>query len=161
MCLSDYRGRPVIGLLWPPETTNPLLNPDHSQMFDNLPLLSFGAGVIGLIVTFLIFAGIRRQAAGSQVMQDLAGEIHIGAMAFLRAEYVVLIPFLLIVAALLGYAIGTKTAIAYAFGGLCSIASGWIGMQGATAANVRTAEAARSSGQAAALRVAFGGGSIT
>ena len=87
-------------------------------MFDNLPLLSLGAGVIGLIVTFVIFAGIKRAPAGSQVMQDLAGEIHIGAMAFLRAEYVVLIPFLVIVAGLLAWAIGTKTAIAYAFGGL-------------------------------------------
>ncbi len=129
-------------------------------MFDQLPLLSLGAGVVGLIATFLTFGGIRRLSPGTQAMQDLAGEIHVGAMAFLRAEYVVLLPFLLIVAGLLGWAIGVKTAIAYVIGGLLSVASGWIGMQGATAANVRTAEAARSSGQAAALRVAFGGGSI-
>lgn len=129
-------------------------------MFDQLPLLSLGAGVVGLIATFLTFGGIRRLSPGTQAMQDLAGEIHVGAMAFLRAEYVVLMPFLLIVAGLLGWAIGVKTAIAYIIGGLLSVASGWIGMQGATAANVRTAEAARSSGQAAALRVAFGGGSI-
>jgi K(+)-stimulated pyrophosphate-energized sodium pump len=129
-------------------------------MFDQLPLLSLGAGVVGLIATFLTFGGIRRLSPGTQAMQDLAGEIHVGAMAFLRAEYVVLLPFLLVVAGLLGWAIGVKTAIAYIIGGLLSVASGWIGMQGATAANVRTAEAARSSGQAAALRVAFGGGSI-
>jgi K(+)-stimulated pyrophosphate-energized sodium pump len=129
-------------------------------MFDQLPLLSLGAGVVGLIATFLTFGGIRRLSPGTQAMQDLAGEIHVGAMAFLRAEYVVLMPFLLVVAGLLGWAIGVKTAIAYIIGGLLSVASGWIGMQGATAANVRTAEAARSSGQAAALRVAFGGGSI-
>ncbi|WP_309673486.1 sodium-translocating pyrophosphatase [Gemmatimonas sp.] len=129
-------------------------------MFDQLPLLSLGAGVVGLIATFLTFGGIRRLSPGTQAMQDLAGEIHVGAMAFLRAEYVVLLPFLLIVAGLLGWAIGVKTAIAYVIGGLLSVASGWIGMQGATAANVRTAEAARSSGQAAALRVAFSGGSI-
>ncbi|MDQ8162925.1 MAG: sodium-translocating pyrophosphatase [Gemmatimonadota bacterium] len=129
-------------------------------MFDQLPLLSLGAGVVGLIATFLTFGGIRRLSPGTPAMQDLAGEIHVGAMAFLRAEYVVLMPFLLIVAGLLGWAIGVKTAIAYIIGGLLSVASGWIGMQGATAANVRTAEAARSSGQAAALRVAFGGGSI-
>jgi K(+)-stimulated pyrophosphate-energized sodium pump len=132
----------------------------HTDMFDQLPLLSLGAGVVGLIATFLTFGGIRRLSPGTQAMQDLAGEIHVGAMAFLRAEYVVLLPFLLIVAGLLGWAIGVKTAIAYIIGGLLSVASGWIGMQGATAANVRTAEAARSSGQAAALRVAFGGGSI-
>ena len=129
-------------------------------MFDQLTLLSLGAGVVGLIATFLTFGGIRRLSPGTQAMQDLAGEIHVGAMAFLRAEYVVLLPFLLVVAGLLGWAIGVKTAIAYIIGGLLSVASGWIGMQGATAANVRTAEAARSSGQAAALRVAFGGGSI-
>ena len=129
-------------------------------MFDQLPLLSLGAGVVGLIATFLTFGGIRRLSPGTQAMQDLAGEIHVGAMAFLRAEYVVLVPFLVVVAGLLGWAIGIKTAIAYVIGGLLSVLSGWIGMQGATAANVRTAEAARSSGQAAALRVAFGGGSI-
>ena len=132
----------------------------HTDMFDQLPLLSLGAGVVGLIATFLTFGGIRRLSPGTPAMQDLAGEIHVGAMAFLRAEYVVLLPFLVIVAFLLGWAIGIKTAIAYIIGGLLSVASGWIGMQGATAANVRTAEAARSSGQAAALRVAFGGGSI-
>ena len=129
-------------------------------MFEQLPLLSLGAGVVGLIATFLTFGGIRRLSPGTQAMQDLAGEIHVGAMAFLRAEYVVLVPFLAVVAGLLGWAIGIKTAIAYIIGGLLSVLSGWIGMQGATAANVRTAEAARSSGQAAALRVAFGGGSI-
>ncbi len=129
-------------------------------MFENLPLLAFGAGLVGLIVTFVTFLGVKRLPAGSQAMQDLAHEIHVGAMAFLRAEYVVLIPFMLVVAGLLGWTIGVKTGIAYVIGGCMSIASGWIGMQGATAANVRTAEAARASGQAAALRVAFGGGSI-
>ena len=129
-------------------------------MFEHLPMLSLGAGVVGLIATLLTFGGIRRLSPGTPAMQELASEIHVGAMAFLRAEYVVLLPFLLIVAGLLGWAIGVKTAIAYIIGGLLSVASGWIGMQGATAANVRTAEAARSSGQAAALRVAFGGGSI-
>ena len=129
-------------------------------MFENLPLLAFGAGIVGLIVTFVTFLGVKRLPAGSQAMQDLAHEIHVGAMAFLRAEYMVLIPFMLVVAGLLAWTIGVKTGIAYVIGGCMSIASGWIGMQGATAANVRTAEAARSSGQAAALRVAFGGGSI-
>jgi K(+)-stimulated pyrophosphate-energized sodium pump len=129
-------------------------------MLENLPMMALGIGGVGLVATFLTFSGIIRQSPGTQAMQDLAGEIHKGAMAFLRAEYVVLIPFLLVVAGLLGVAIGAKTAIAYIFGGLCSIAAGWVGMKGATAANVRTAEAARASGQASALRVAFGGGSI-
>jgi K(+)-stimulated pyrophosphate-energized sodium pump len=93
-------------------------------------------------------------------MQRLAGQIQDGAMAFLKREYMVLLPFLAVVALLLGLAVGPKTAMAYVLGGLASIASGWIGMKGATIANVRTAEAARASGQSAALRVAFGGGSV-
>ena len=72
-------------------------------MFENLPLLALGAGVVGIIATFLTFLGIKRQAAGTQAMQDLAHEIHVGAMAFLRAEYIVLIPFMLVVAVRVGH----------------------------------------------------------
>jgi K(+)-stimulated pyrophosphate-energized sodium pump len=129
-------------------------------MFDSIPLIALGLGALGLIVTFVTFTGIKRASDGSAEMQNLAEQIHLGAMAFLKREYMVLVPFLLGVAALLAWAIGAKTGIAYVFGGLCSIAAGWIGMQGATIANVRTAEAARASGQASALRIAFGGGSV-
>lgn len=129
-------------------------------MLESLPLLALGVAAVGIIAAILTFAGVKRQSAGSEIMQSLAGEIHLGAMAFLRAEYVVLLPFLIVVTGLLSWAVGLGTGLAYAFGGICSVATGWIGMRGATAANVRTAEAARASGQAAALRVAFGGGSI-
>lgn len=129
-------------------------------MTPNVTWLALAAGIIGMVVTALTYRGVRRQPSGTPEMQALAHEIHLGAMAFLRAEYVVLLPFMSIVAGLLGWTIGAKTGLAYLVGGALSIASGWIGMQGATKANVRTAEAARSRGQAAALRVAFGGGSI-
>jgi K(+)-stimulated pyrophosphate-energized sodium pump len=118
------------------------------------------AALVGLAVTFTTFLSIKRQPAGTQEMQDLAAQIHEGAMAFLKREYIILLPFLIVVAVLLGLAINTSTAIAYVVGGIASVACGWIGMQGATAANVRTAEAARSKGQAAALNIAFGGGSV-
>jgi len=129
-------------------------------MTDSLSLYALIVGLVGLGATILTFLSVRGQAAGSAVMQRLAGQIQDGAMAFLKREYIVLLPFLAVVAVLLGAAVGTKTAMAYVLGGLASIASGWIGMKGATLANVRTAEAARASGQAAALRVAFGGGSV-
>jgi len=125
-----------------------------------LPLFSLIIGTIGLLATWLTYAGIRKQPDGNQVMRDLAAEIHAGALAFLRREYTVLLPFLAIVAVLLGLAISMKTGVAYVAGGLCSIITGWVGMQGATRANVRTTEAARASGQAAALRVAFSGGAV-
>src|SRR5688500_7977860 len=127
---------------------------------DQLPLFSLIIGVIGILATWMTYAGIKKQPAGSEAMQVLAGQIHTGALAFLRREYTVLLPFLAIVAVLLGLAISLKTGMAYVAGGLCSIATGWIGMQGATRANVRTTEAARASGQSAALRVAFSGGAV-
>ncbi|MDX2206910.1 MAG: sodium-translocating pyrophosphatase [Gemmatimonadales bacterium] len=129
-------------------------------MTDSIPLYALAIGLIGMIAMSLSFFAVKRQSAGSDAMQRLATQIQEGAMAFLKREYLVLLPFLAVVAVLLGYAVGTKTALAYILGGLASIASGWVGMRGATIANVRTAEAARSQGQAAALRVAFGGGSI-
>jgi len=129
-------------------------------MLENLTTYALVIGIVGLIVCFLTYQGIVRLSAGSKVMQDLAEQIQLGAMAFLKREYTVLLPFLLVVAALLGYAVGVPTAIAYVIGGLCSVAAGWAGMSSATKANVRTSEAARASGQAAALRVAFSGGAV-
>jgi K(+)-stimulated pyrophosphate-energized sodium pump len=129
-------------------------------MFDNLPLLSLGAGVLGLVAAFVTYRGIIAHPAGGDALRVLAGRIADGAMAFLRREYTVLLPFLVVVAALLAWAISWPTAVAYVVGGLCSVAAGFIGMKAATHANVRTAEAARGSGQAAALRIAFAGGSV-
>jgi K(+)-stimulated pyrophosphate-energized sodium pump len=117
-------------------------------------------GLVGLAATMASFFAVKRMPDGNAMMQGLAEQIQLGAMAFLKREYIVLLPFLAIVAVLLGLAVGSKTAIAYVLGGVASVAAGWIGMKGATMANVRTAEAARGQGQAAALRVAFGGGSI-
>ena len=129
-------------------------------MLDNLTLYALVIGVVGLVACYVTYLGIARQSPGSQVMQDLAEQIHLGAMAFLKREYTVLLPFLLVVAGLLGWAVGMETGIAYVLGGVCSVAAGWAGMTSATKANVRTSEAARASGQAAALRIAFGGGAV-
>jgi len=129
-------------------------------MLENVPLYALGIGLAGLVACVLTYLGIVRNSAGSQAMQELAGQIQEGAMAFLKREYTILVPFLFVVAALLSYALNLETAMAYVFGGLCSIAAGWAGMTSATRANVRTSEAARASGQAAALRIAFGGGAV-
>ncbi len=129
-------------------------------MTDSLTLYALAIGLAGLVATLVTYFALKRQAVGSAVMQGLAEQIRIGAMAFLRREYLVLLPFLAVVAVLLGLAVGPKTGVAYVLGGLASILSGWIGMKGATIANIRTAEAARSSGQAQALRIAFSGGSV-
>ncbi len=129
-------------------------------MLENLTIYALGIGVAGLVACYLTYAGIVRNAPGSQAMQDLAEEIRKGAMAFLKREYTVLVPFLLVVAGLLSWALNIETGIAYVLGGACSIMAGWAGMTSATKANVRTSEAARAQGQAAALRIAFGGGAV-
>ena len=118
------------------------------------------AGTIGLVIAGLVYAALKRHSAGTPAMQDLAGLIESGAMAFLRREYTVLLPFLLVVAALLAWMVSPLTALAYVLGGVCSVTAGLFGMKAATKANVRTSEAARESGQARALGVAFSGGAV-
>jgi K(+)-stimulated pyrophosphate-energized sodium pump len=117
-------------------------------------------GLAGLALAFLLFAYVRRQPVGNDVMRELADAIQSGAMAFLRREYSVLVPFVAVVALLLYFLIAADTAYAYLFGAFCSIVAGFVGMRAATLANVRTAEAARDAGQGKALRVAFSGGAV-
>jgi K(+)-stimulated pyrophosphate-energized sodium pump len=129
-------------------------------MLQNLTTYALVIGILGLIACFLTYRSIVSKAAGTQAMQDLAEQIQLGAMAFLKREYTVLLPFLIAVAVLLGFAVGVNTGIAYVIGGVASVAAGYAGMRSATKANVRTSEAARASGQAAALRIAFSGGAV-
>ena len=129
-------------------------------MFENVAFSALWAGLGGLALAGLTYTTVRRQSDGSAAMRDLAEQIHTGAMAFLRREYSVLVPFLAVIAALLYWAIGVQTAIAYIAGGVCSVLAGLAGMEAATRANVRTSEAARVSGQGLALRTAFNGGAV-
>jgi K(+)-stimulated pyrophosphate-energized sodium pump len=118
-------------------------------------------GVFGLIVAALIFVYLKRQPVGSDLMAELALQIKLGARAFLKREYSVLIPFIIVVAFLLYVALNSlPTSLAYVGGAFCSLFAGFFGMSAATEANVRTSEAARDSGIGKALRVAFSGGAV-
>jgi K(+)-stimulated pyrophosphate-energized sodium pump len=117
-------------------------------------------GLAGLACALFIFFMIRRLPAGNEKMVDIAEQIHLGAMAFLRREYSVLFLFVTLIAILLGVYLSLETAIAFVSGSVCSVLAGYLGMQAATIANVRTAEAARSSGQGKALLAAFDGGAV-
>lgn len=117
-------------------------------------------GVFGLLVALGIFAYVNKQAPGTPAMVALADQIHSGAMAFLKREYIVLSVFVVIVAALLAWGIGSDTAVAYVVGALTSALAGFIGMKAATRANVRTAYAASTDGKGKALRVSFYGASV-
>ena len=118
------------------------------------------AGVIGLIAAVGVYRWVSRLPAGTGDLPIIAGRIEEGAMAFLRRQYMVLLPVLVVVAGLLSLAVGWAVGLTFVLGGVCSLGAGFIGMRAATKANVRTAEAARAEGAAAALRVAFGGGSV-
>ena len=121
---------------------------------------ALGLGLIGLFFAWALFAYVRQQPAGTETMRELADLISSGSMAFLRREYSVLIPFVMLVGTLLYVVIGPRTAAAYVFGAACSLLAGFFGMRAATRANVRTTEAARTEGRGKALRVAFSGGAV-
>ncbi len=122
-------------------------------------------GAIGLLAMAVKSAWVTKQDAGEAKMQELAGYIAKGAMAFLRAEWKILAYFAVIAAILLGWS-GTLVeeshpliAVSFLLGAVLSALAGYIGMKIATQANVRTTQAARSS-LAKALKVSFTGGSV-
>ena len=117
-------------------------------------------GLVGLLVAFGIYRYVKGQPAGTDLMQDLSDQIHDGAMAFLRKEYTFLLFFVIVVAVLLGLAIGPLTSVAYVAGALSSVLAGFFGMKSATRANVRTSAAANQEGAGKALRIAFFGGAV-
>lgn len=128
-------------------------------------------GILGLLVMAVKSAWVNKQDAGDKNMQELAGYIADGAMAFLKAEWKVLSIFVIFAAALLafsgtihevnGHEIHSSSVIALSFiiGAVFSATAGYIGMKVATKANVRTTQAARTS-LAQALKVSFTGGTV-
>jgi K(+)-stimulated pyrophosphate-energized sodium pump len=135
-----------------------------SELMYYIPLM----GVVGLVVMIGKAMWVSKQDAGEQNMQELAGYIARGAKAFLRAEWRVLGVYVVIAASLLAWSSTLETvkdhtdwvvAIAFVIGAFFSALAGWIGMNIATKANVRTTQAARTS-LAQALKVSFNGGTV-
>jgi len=121
-------------------------------------------GVLGLLYTFYRSSWVAKQDPGNEKMQKIAGHIAEGAMAFLKAEYKILIWFVVAVAGLLAFTANSELSsplvgLSFVVGALCSALAGFIGMKVATKANVRTANAART-GLGKALEIAFAGGSV-
>jgi K(+)-stimulated pyrophosphate-energized sodium pump len=129
-------------------------------MGDSTGLISAGIGLVGIIFALGLFAWIRGRPSGTDEMRDIANTIHHGAMVFLRREYGILVIFIAIVATLLMWRINVNTGLTFLGGAGCSMLAGFIGMQAATRANVRTSAAAKDKGQPAALSVAFSGGAV-
>jgi len=122
-------------------------------------------GIIGLLAMAIKSAWVTKQETGDGTMVELAGYIAKGSMAFLRAEWKVLIYFVIIAGIVLAWS-GTTVetsspviAISFVIGAVLSALAGYIGMNIATKANVRTTQAARTSLKKA-LQVSFTGGSV-
>ncbi len=122
-------------------------------------------GILGLLYTIIKFNWVSKQDAGSERMKEISTYIAEGAMAFLKAEWKILGYFVAIVALLLGFMANSNPgshwsiSISFVIGAVFSATAGYIGMKVATKANVRTAEAAKTS-LSKALNVSFTGGAV-
>lgn len=117
-------------------------------------------GVIALVFAFILASKVGKQEVGTDKMKEISTSIHEGAQAFLFAEYKILIVFAVVLFVCIGIGVGWKTAICFIVGGLFSTLAGYFGMNVATKANVRTANAAREGGMNKALSTAFSGGAV-
>src|SRR5690554_4869773 len=134
-------------------------------MEQNIIYVPVALAVLGLLFMLVKMSWVKKQSAGSERMQSISKSIKEGALAFLSAEYRLLVIFVLIASGLLFYVstlVETTSWMivpAFIFGAIFSALAGNIGMRIATDANARTAEAAKTS-LPQALKVSFGGGTV-
>merc|ERR1719399_2712006 len=133
----------------------------------------FLGGLLALGVAVALYFRVRKAPAGEGVQVDIAAKISRGARAFLKTEYLYLLPFVIVMAAFIVGVLqgqptpprgastkgGWQAMICFLIGAILSALSGWIGMDVATQSNVRTMEAAKR-GLNPALQVAFAGGAV-
>ncbi len=135
----------------------------NSMLFYAVPAMA----LLGLLYTVVKYNWVSKQDAGDEKMRNISTYIAEGAMAFLRAEWKILSYFVVIVGILLAFMAQANAAhgghwsiaVAFVIGAIFSAFAGYIGMSIATKANVRTAQAARTS-LSRALNVSFTGGSV-
>ncbi len=117
-------------------------------------------GVLGLVAAKVIYEMVKKHPEGEGKVVDIGNQIHLGAMVFMKREYKMLSMFAIVLIVLLYIFLGWGTAFSFLLGALASGGAGYIGMNTATRANVRTTTAAHNEGAATALTIAFFGGSI-
>ena len=122
--------------------------------------LGLVAGILSLLAAFYYAKKVEHYQINIPKVEEITSAIREGAMAFLSAEYKILIVFVVVVAAALGIFISVPTAGAFVLGAITSAIAGNAGMRIATKANGRTAIAAKEGGLAKALDVAFSGGAV-
>ena len=122
--------------------------------------LGIAVGILSLLAAFYYAKKVEHYQINIPKVQEITAAIREGAMAFLTAEYKILIVFVIVVAVALGIFISVPTAGAFVLGAITSAIAGNAGMRIATKANGRTAIAAKEGGLAKALNVAFSGGAV-
>lgn len=122
--------------------------------------LGLVAGILSLLAAFYYAKKVEHYQINIPKVEEITSAIREGAMAFLTAEYKILIVFVVVVAVALGIFISAPTAGAFVLGAITSAIAGNAGMRIATKANGRTAIAAKEGGLAKALDVAFSGGAV-
>ena len=130
---------------------------------ESLIFLAPVLAVVALLFAVYKIAFVSKQDAGTDRMKEISASINEGAKAFLFAEYKILAIFIVVLFLAIGLFLRENswiTAVCFLCGALFSILAGYVGMNVATKANVRTANAARTSGMNKALSVAFSGGSV-
>lgn len=130
------------------------------QMVDSWLWVPVEIGGLGLVAAMLLYLLILEQDAGSGKPLEICRQIQIGAMSFMRSEYIWLLLFASVLEVALLATLGVRTGIAFVVGAGTSALAGWLGMFSATRANVRTAVAAETKGAPAALSIAFFSGSV-
>jgi len=126
-------------------------------MWVNSPLY---IGVFGLAVATFFYYRVMALPQGNDTMMRIAGYIREGAMAYLMRQYIALGIYAVIVFVSLVFALGLNAGISFLTGAVLSLLAGFVGMKAATHANVRTTEAAKTSGKGNALVTALDGGAV-
>ena len=124
-------------------------------------ILTIACGALALAYGAYAIRSVLAAPAGNERMQEISGAVQEGARAFLNRQYRTVAVVGAVIGVLLGLKLGFTVAIGYFIGAICSGLAGYIGMNVSVRANVRTAEAARSSGLDTALQIAFKSGAIT
>jgi K(+)-stimulated pyrophosphate-energized sodium pump len=129
-------------------------------MDSNSAVYAVAGGLAAVLFAVVLIVMVLRQPEGNQRMQEIAAAIQEGAAAYLNRQYTVIAVIGVVIAIVIGFGIGWKTAALYIVGAVLSAAAGYVGMNISVRANLRTAEAARN-GLNRALSVAFRGGAVT
>lgn len=124
------------------------------NVINNLLYAAPVLAVLALVFAFVKASSVSKQDAGTDRMKEIASAISEGARAFLFAEYKILVIFVAVLFVAIGLGINWLTAVCFLVGAVFSVCAGYIGMNVATKANVRTANAAKNSGMNKALGVA-------